>query len=424
MQLKNRLDPAYEKGVKEFLDFAYVNRDPQSKIPCPCISCNNFLDQTREVIEDHMFIRGVVKTYVRWIFHGEGLEDSSSDDDCETDTHEENHENTSMHEMINDIAFGQMGHEWGGREDSISQGSHIPNKKENFFLRMLGDAEQELYPGCKKYSKLSFIVKLLHLKTMNRWSDKSFNMLIELLKDALPIGETLPGSYYEAKKIVRDLGLDYVKIHACVYDCALFWKAFQDLDTCPKCNTSRWKFEGSKKIPQKVLRYFPLKPRLQRLFVNKAIACDMKWHKEKRVNEENIMRHPADSESWKEFDKIHESFAQDPRNVRLGLASDGFNPFGNMSNAYSIWPVFLVPYNLPPWKCMKDPFFIMSMLIPGPNAPGNDIDVYLQPLIKELKDLWEDGIETFDAHTEQMFQLRAAVLWTINDFPAYANLSG
>lgn len=136
------------------------------------------------------------------------------------------------------------------------------------------------------------------------------------------------------------------------------------------------------------------------------------------------MRHPADFESWKAFDKIHESFAQDPRNVRLGLASDGFNPFGNMSNGYSIWPVFLVPYNLPPWKCMKDPFFIMSMLIPGPNAPGNDIDVYLQPLIKELKDLWEDGIETFDAHTKQMFQLRAAVLWTINDFPAYANLSG
>lgn len=46
MQLKNTLDPAYEKGVKEFLDFAYVNRDPQSKISCPCISCNNFLDQT------------------------------------------------------------------------------------------------------------------------------------------------------------------------------------------------------------------------------------------------------------------------------------------------------------------------------------------------------------------------------------------
>lgn len=61
MQLKNTLDPAYEKGVKEFLDFAYVNRDPQSKISCPCISCNNFLDQTREVKEDQLFIAELLR---------------------------------------------------------------------------------------------------------------------------------------------------------------------------------------------------------------------------------------------------------------------------------------------------------------------------------------------------------------------------
>ena len=41
-------------------------------------------------------------------------------------------------------------------------------------------------------------------------------------------------------------------------------------------------------------------------------------------------------------------FSQDPRNVRLGLATDGFNPFGTMSTHYSMWPVVLVPYNMPP----------------------------------------------------------------------------
>ena len=89
------------------------------------------------------------------------------------------------------------------------------------------------------------------------------------------------------------------------------------------------------------------------------------------------MHHPADSEAWKDFDKKHDSFAKDPRNVRLGLASDGFNPFGNMSNFYSIWPVFLIPYNLPPRKCMKDPFFMMSLLIPGRTALVFYIDVFL-----------------------------------------------
>jgi hypothetical protein len=29
---------------------------------------------------------------------------------------------------------------------------------------------------------------------------------------------------------------------------------------------------------------------------------------------------------WKEFDKEHAWFAEDSRNMQLGLASDGFNP--------------------------------------------------------------------------------------------------
>jgi hypothetical protein len=91
--------------------------------------------------------------------------------------------------------------------------------------------------------------------------------------------------------------------------------------------------------------------------------------------------------------------------VRLSLASDGFNPFGNMSTLYSIWPVVLVPYNLPPWRCMKDPYMIMSLLISGPKAPGNDIDVYLQSLVDDLQELWIEGVPTYDASTHENFKL-------------------
>ena len=66
----------------------------------------------------------------------------------------------------------------------------------------------------------------------------------------------------------------------------------------------------------------------------------------------------------------------------------------------------------------------MPLLIPGPHAPGNDIDIYLQPLIEELKEMWEIGVETYDKSKKEMFQLRACLLWTFSDFPAYANLSG
>ncbi|KAJ9538671.1 hypothetical protein OSB04_031404 [Centaurea solstitialis] len=135
----------------------------------------------------------------------------------------------------------------------------------------------------------------------------------------------------------------------------------------------------------------------------------MRWHKEKRVNDDNIVRHSADSEAWKHLDKVFPSFPKDPCNVRLGLATDGFNPFGNLSSSYSMWRVFVVPYNLPPWKCMKDPYMFMLLLIPCPKSPGINIDVYLQPLIDELNELWV-GVTTYDADRKETFSLRAALL--------------
>jgi len=206
----------------------------------------------------------------------------------------------------------------------------------------------------------------------------------------------------------------------------LFWKEHANTVECPKCKTSRWRSDngGKKKIPQKVLRYFPIKPQLQRFFMMKEIAEEMRWHKGKRKDDGNTLRHPIDFIVCKDFDKRYYRFARDSRNVRLGLASDGFNPFGNMSITYNIWPIILTLYNLPPWKCMKSPNLLLSLLIPEPTSPGNKIDVYLQLLVDDLKELWNDGVSTYDALMKEMFQLRAALLWTINDFPAYANLSG
>ncbi|WMV09018.1 hypothetical protein MTR67_002403 [Solanum verrucosum] len=157
--------------------------------------------------------------------------------------------------------------------------------------------------------------------------------------------------------------------------------------------------------------------------MSSEVSKAMRWHHEEH-NKDGLLRHPADSEAWKSFDCRYLEFAKDPRNVRLELTSDGFNPFGTMRTAHSTWPVILMPYNLPSWMCMKKKFFILSLLILGPKAPENNIDVFLQPLIEELNELWDVGIETYDTSTKEMFQMREALMWTINDFPTYGTLSG
>ncbi|XP_074298224.1 uncharacterized protein LOC141629053 [Silene latifolia] len=69
-------------------------------------------------------------------------------------------------------------------------------------------------------------------------------------------------------------------------------------------------------------------------------------------------------------------------------------------------------------------YLMLSLLISGPKQPGNDIDVYLEPLIDDLKLLWDTGVDVYDAYHAETFNLRAMIYCTINDFPAYGNLSG
>ncbi|XP_024011315.1 uncharacterized protein LOC112086578 [Eutrema salsugineum] len=73
---------------------------------------------------------------------------------------------------------------------------------------------------------------------------------------------------------------------------------------------------------------------------------------------------------------------------------------------------------------MKKENIMLSLLIPGPQQPGNSIDIYLEPLIEDLIHLWNNGETTYDAFSKTTFNLKALLLWTISDFPTYGNLAG
>ena len=347
------------------------------KIKCPCNDCNNRYRRTEVEVTRDLLWKGMTRDYTRWHLHGEGNSDKDKEcsDEDEDNSSDDEQNIDDIHNMIRDTyPYMRDVEETSGCE------SQDPNEEAKEFYRLVKEADQPLYLRCKKYSNLSFIVKLMHIKCENSWSNNSFKILLELLKDAFPMCETLPISHYGAKKIVSDLGLNYEKIDACKNDCMPYYKEHSETNKYSVCQISRWKLNSkggkrdAKKVPWKVLRYFPLKPRLQRLFMSSKTAPDMRWHHENHSNYE-VLRHPADVEAWKSFDRTHESVSLDPRNVRLGLATDGFNPFGNMSVSYSCLPVVIFPYNIPSWMCMKEPYLFMSLLISGQKDLGNDIDV-------------------------------------------------
>ena len=63
------------------------------------------------------------------------------------------------------------------------------------------------------------------------------------------------------------------------------------------------------------------------MFRCKEIAALMSWHA-KNKSTDNTMRVPADSAAWKHIDSKWPVFEREPCNLRLGLGTDGVNPFG------------------------------------------------------------------------------------------------
>ena len=417
---------AYLQGINSFLAFAFRNSAVGDKILCPCRKCVNSFWRDSSDIREHLICDGFLKGYTNWNLHGEASSSYVNTDNVDgAGPVEESSEEDDISELLRDLACGLD--DRGDFEDDSS----VELPKELVDVQKLVEANsQELFPNCKKCTKLCFLIRLLHIKLLGGWTDKSFDLILDLFNEVLPKGSTLPKNYYEIKKLIKSIGLGYISIHACENDCILYWKDNEKYESCPKCKASRWKsarksIDGKHvyKVPKMVLRYFPIKKRLQRLFMCSKTASLTRWHDKERTRDD-VLRHPADSPLWKDFDLKHPEFAKDSRNIRLAFATDGFNPYRTQSISYSIWPGICIPYNFPPSMCMKQSNFILSLLISRKHAPGSDMDVYLQPLVNDLEDMFVKGVRTYDALKGEYFQLRAAVLWTITDFPGLGYASG
>ena len=442
----DRRSKVFIDGLHYFLEVAKANKPENGFVCCPCFQCNNKKEYSKDswgTIHSHLFKYGFMPNYLVWTKHGElgvVMEDG-----------EEEEEDDTIPDWVAGQAFAgtTMGEadedEFAENDPTDDLGQVIRDayrdceteKEAAKLQRMIDDHQKLLYPGCQQgHKKLGTTLEFVQWKAKNGVSDKAFQGMLNIVKKILPENNELPSTTYEAKQIICPLGLDVQKIHACPNDCILYrGDEYEKLDACPVCEALRYKIrrddpgdvEGQspkKRVPAKVMWYFPIIPRLKRLFRNKANAKLMRWHKEDR-KEDEMLRHPADGAQWRSIDRTFPDFESEARNIRFGLSTDGFNPFGELSSGHSTWPVTLCMFNLPPWLCMKRKFIMMPALIQGPKQPGNDIDVYLRPLVDDLLQLWkEEGVRVWDEDRQEIFNLRALLFVTINDWPALSNLSG
>ena len=280
-----RSSKQYADGVVDFCQLAASHSDNnKSSILCPCRNCTNRYWFDINLVQEHLICYGFMSGYTTWIFHGETMHSSTptnqrTDESSLRDGHDE------IEEMIMDGCAMYNNSALGSDSDE-----DVDDNAESF-RKLVDDGCQPLYPECKKMSKLHFIVRLMNIKNIRGMSNVCFEEVLQLFKDTLPDGQTLPKNLHATKQYIKSVGLGYDCYDACFNDCIIFRGEYLNASVCPVCNTSRWKSEktvaGGKRVTrvaQKVIRHFPLKQRIRRMFMCSKTAPLMSWHHDSRTN--------------------------------------------------------------------------------------------------------------------------------------------
>ncbi|KAG6493785.1 hypothetical protein ZIOFF_048788 [Zingiber officinale] len=159
----DRFNEKYKVGVEQFLNYAFKKTSEENSIRCPCAKCSNTDYGSREVVEMHLNVNGIMTNYTTWYHHGERFGESSSDD--------EESEGSDCDEILRDLYPNMDGFDRSGLEigSSKNKNGEEPNDKAKTFYRLLKDSEQPTYPDGKpivilekpKFETMDEIVKTI-----------------------------------------------------------------------------------------------------------------------------------------------------------------------------------------------------------------------------------------------------------------------
>jgi hypothetical protein len=62
------------------------------------------------------------------------------------------------------------------------------------------------------------------------------------------------------------------------------------------------------------------------MFLLRNTIMHMRWHKDCTDIQDGLMVHPSDGDAWKALDNFDPEYTSNGRNIRIGLANDGFVP--------------------------------------------------------------------------------------------------
>ena len=155
----------YEKGTDRYIDKAFATKCQGNQIQCPCNTCHYRYWRYRNVEKDHIICNGFVPRTKDFLDVEMGVEK-------EREVYEQT-ESLCMNDGIQELLH-----------DSFKEG---PNEEAKKFLQLIEEGQEELYPGCTTFSKLSFTMRLFIIyKCDYRLNNVQFGGLLQVFREVLP----------------------------------------------------------------------------------------------------------------------------------------------------------------------------------------------------------------------------------------------
>ena len=208
--------------------------------------------------------------------------------------------------------------------------------------------------------------------------------------------------------------------------CMCFTGEHRDLKNCLICNAPRFNSKGH---PRRRFTYIPIVPRLQAAAASRSLAEAMQYRGQYKheagmigdVFDGKDYQHLQNSDITLDGEVLKDSngkalgtkYFEDPRDVALGLSTDGFSVHGS-----TFWPLIIFLYNLPPTiRFLLENIFALGII------PGKPVltDTFLWPFLQELRKL-ASGVTAYDILSCKNFILRAFLILIFGDIPAIAML--
>ncbi|KAJ8515927.1 hypothetical protein ONZ45_g6728 [Pleurotus djamor] len=287
------------------------------------------------------------------------------------------------------------------------------------FNNMNEQFEQELADFVEELSDDElFFLRLYAYKTEEGISDDAYDRLSSVFQGQLPDGK-IPSFKSIAARVAFLSAFEPQTYDCCINVCCCYTDPYKELDSCPYCNEPRLSEDGQ---PRRRFNYIPIIPRLQAYYGNASFSQKMNY-RHNHTSDPTKVTDVMDGQYYKHLCQQHVvvdgkerpyKYFEDPRDVLLGVSSDGFAPFRRRKK--TCWPLLVYNYGLPPEIRFHLRYILCAGIIPGPNKP-KDFDSFAWPLYQEFLKL-ALGVKTYDVIQREMFAMRAYLVLGFGDIPA------